>query len=157
MANQSCVRRIAGLFVASLLALAQPTRADSMCDDVQPTPQIPTDLALCAELAPIVRKPSALPLAQYETKLNDFLGNMCYRDFNSGWKMDKSVRDTGPFTATLANGKWTGTYNGTHAPVVVWYSKDMIDWLHANRPSDAAKTPANPAPIPDGAIMVKEM
>ena len=157
MANQTCVRRIAGFFLASLLALAQPAWADSLCDDVQPTPQIPTNLALCAELAPIVRKPSALPLAQYETKLNDFLGNMCYRDFNSGWKMDKSVRDTGPFTATLANGKWTGTYNGTHAPVMVWYSKDMIDWLHANRPSDAAKTPATLAPIPEGAIMVKEM
>jgi hypothetical protein len=33
----------------------------------------------------------------------------------------------------------------------------MIDWLHANRPAPPAIAPADPAPVPDGAVMVKEM
>ena len=34
------------------------------------------------------------------------------------------VRDTGPFTATLQDGQWAGSYHGTHAPVVIWYSPE---------------------------------
>ena len=79
---------------------------------------------------------------------------MCHRNFAAGWQMDKTVRDTGPFIATLANGKWSGAYYGTHSPVLIWYSPEMMAWLHANRPSDPAKAPAKPAPVPDGAIMV---
>ena len=39
----------------------------------------------------------------------------------------------GPFIGTLKDGKWTGTYFGTHAPVMTWYSPDMVDWLKSNR------------------------
>ena len=66
------------------------------------------------------------------------------------------MRDTGPFTARLENGQWVGDYHGTHAPVVIWYSEEMIDWMETNRPAEGAPV-ADPPPIPDGAIMVKEM
>ena len=132
-----------------------PAVAAQRCDDEQPTPQVPTDLALCAELAPVVRKPNALPADQYLATLNRFLNAMCHRDTAGGWKRDKSIRDTGPFTAVQDNGKWTGTFAGTHSPVLVWYSPDMIDWLHANRPDEHTSTGASP--IPEGAIMVKEL
>jgi hypothetical protein len=138
-------------------ALGQEIMSLTQCKDEQAMEQLPTDPALCSELDPIVRKPSALPLDKYEVQLNRFLSAMCYRNFAAGWKMDKTVRDTGPFIATLAAGQWSGTYYGTHAPVLIWYSPDMIAWLRENRPTDPSKTPATPAPIPDGAIMVKEM
>ncbi len=150
----------AGLLCVGLLGLgllASPAGAASLCADEQPTPQVPTDPALCARLDPVVRHPSALPLDQYEVQLNRYLGAMCHRNTAAGWTRDKTVRDTGPFIATLAGGKWSGTSFGTHAPVLIWYSPEMMDWLHANRPADPAATPPNPTPIPDGAIMVKEM
>lgn len=145
------------MVLACLMALATPALAALQCKDEQPTPQVPTDLALCAELDPIVRHPSRLPLDAYEVQLNRFVTAMCHRNAAAGWKMDKTVRDTGPFTATLSGKTWSGTYSGTHAPVIVWYSPDMIEWLHANRPEPPAVAPSTPAPIPDGAIMVKEM
>jgi len=65
--------------------------------------------------------------------------HLCFGDvppqFRGGWKMDKTVRDTGPFIATLGDGGWSGSYNGTHAPVLVWYSPEMIAWLRVNRPA----------------------
>jgi hypothetical protein len=137
--------------------LATSADAAGLCEDEQPTQQLPTDLALCAKLDPIVRKPGVGPLDQYESALNQYVTAMCHRNFAAGWQMDKTVRDTGPFIATLANGQWSGSYFGTHAPVLVWYSPEMLAWLLANRPSDPALTPAQPAPVPDGAIMVKEM
>ena len=70
---------------------------------------------------------------RYQAKLAQFLRNYCHRDEASGWTRDKHVRDTGPFVGTLKDGKWTGTYFGTHAPVVTWYSPDMVEWLKANR------------------------
>jgi len=155
--QRSSLRRLAAASLACLVALAAPAHAAGRCDDEQATEQIPTDLALCAQLEPVVRKPGALPPDQYQIQLNRFLGAMCHRNLAAGWKMDKTVRDTGPFTAALVNGKWIGTYNGTHSPLLIWYSPDMIDWLHANRPEDPAATPAQPAPIPEGAIMVKEL
>ena len=57
-----------------------------------------------------------------------------------GWKRDKHVRDTGPFIGTLKDGKWTGTYFGTHAPVVTWYSPDMVDWLKSNRAEEHGRS-----------------
>jgi hypothetical protein len=157
MLHRASLPCVAVVVTACLTALTITARAASLCPDEQPTPQIPTDLALCAELDPVVRKPSALPLDQYETQLNRYLGAMCHRNIAAGWKMDKTVRDTGPFISTLADGKWSGTSYGTHAPVLIWYSPEMIAWLRTNRPDDPAAAPVNPAPIPDGAIMVKEM
>ena len=111
---------------------------------------------MCATLEGTIRKPSALPLNVYEDKLGAFLRNFCYRDEAAGWRSDKHIRDTGPFVGVFQNGKWVPNYLGTHAPVVTWYSPDMIAWLKANRPEPEAAA-SKEEPIPDGAIMIKEM
>ncbi|HET7879459.1 MAG TPA: cytochrome P460 family protein [Acetobacteraceae bacterium] len=157
MRHRERARRLVLTMLGCLAVLCSAARAASLCDDEHTTPQVPTDLALCAELDPVVRKPGALPLDDYEVKLNTYVTAMCHRNVAAGWQMDKTVRDTGPFIATLTNGKWSGEYYGTHAPVLVWYSPEMMAWLRTNRPSDPAKAPPQPAPIPEGAIMVKEM
>ena len=72
-----------------------------------------------------------------------------------GWVHDKYVRQAGPRIATLVNGAWQGLDQGTHAPVMIWYSPDMMDWLRKNRSADGVAD--HPPPVPDGAIMVKEM
>lgn len=142
----------AGLVLAFLgEALAAPA-----CVAERDKPLVPEDPALCASLEETVRKPDALPLNEYEAKLAGFFRNFCHRNEAAGWRSDKRVRDTGPFIGAFLNGKWSGSYHGTHAPVVAWYSPDMIAWLKANRPEGHA-APAEVAPVPDGAIMVKEM
>ncbi|NIV76147.1 MAG: hypothetical protein GWN37_15335 [Gammaproteobacteria bacterium] len=118
---------------------------------------MPSNSALCASLANAIRKPSALPLDEYEEKLGAFLRNFCHRDAAGGWKRDKRVRALGPYTATLQDGAWVGSDHGTHAPAVIWYSREMYAWLKANRPLDEGAAPPEPAPVPDGAVMVKEM
>ncbi|HSJ75176.1 MAG TPA: cytochrome P460 family protein, partial [Gemmatimonadales bacterium] len=138
-------------------AVEKPVAAQLACSAEQSAPVLPKDLALCAKLAPVIRRPGALPLEQYEKALGDFLRNVCYRDPASGWKRDKQVRDTGPFTASLQNGQWVGAYHGTHAPVVIWYSPEMLSWMAANRPVEESAAPHDASPIPDGAVMVKEM
>src|SRR3954468_6812197 len=110
------------MVLAVLLDCVPGSAASATCAEEQAAPQVPTDLELCAALAPIVRKPSALPLNEYQAKLGEYLRNFCHRDDKSGWKMDKRVRDTGPWVGSYANGRWTGNYFGTHAPVLVWYS-----------------------------------
>jgi hypothetical protein len=142
--------------LASCLLLTNiAAQASSTCPDEQTTKQVPMDLALCALLEPDVRTPSLFPLNIYEEKLGQYLGAMCHRDEAGGWKVDKRVRDTGPWIGTYANGKWTGQGFGTHAPVLIWYSPLMHEWLKVNRPESGA--PATAAPVPDGAMMIKEM
>jgi hypothetical protein len=138
------------------LFLSAPAAAQSSCAAEQPAALLPKDPALCARLASVIRQPAALPLEKYEDALGDFLRNFCHRDEAAGWKRDKRVRDTGPFTATLQDGQWVGAYHGTHAPVVIWYSPEMLAWMKANRPVETA-APDTSAPIPDGAVIVKEM
>ena len=95
-------------------------------------------------------------MQEYQEKLGRFLRHYCHRDPAGGWVVDKQLRDTGPFVGHLASGWNTGTYLGTHAPVIVWYSPDMYAWLKENRP-DHSDLPQDRTPVPDGAIMVKEM
>ncbi|WP_216856283.1 hypothetical protein [Acidisphaera sp. S103] len=142
-----------------LLVIGTTASASELCPDEQATEQLPpADPSYCADLDPIVRKPSALPLDQYERKLNKFISHFCHRRLNAGWKMDKTVRDAGPFVATLANGKWTGNEQATHMPVLIWYSPEMIVWLKKYRPAEGTATPPDKTPpIPNGAIMIKEM
>jgi hypothetical protein len=153
-----CLR---GAWVAIAVVLAAyagaiSSAAGASCPAERSRPLMPQDSALCASLAVEIRDPSALPLDRYEEKLSRFLGAYCHRDGASGWLRDKRVRDTGPFTARFSDGVWTGKEDGTHSPVVIWYSPEMVEWLRANRPA-AGGGPAEPAPVPDGAVMVKEM
>lgn len=145
------------LMAAGVVLSANPSAADpAQCSAERSVPMIPTDPALCESLTAAVRNPSALPLDQYQAKLNQFFGNYCHRNEAAGWRRDKHVRDAGPFVASLAAGAWKGTGFGTHAPVVIWYSPDMAEWLVKNRSGEGgASNP--PPPVPDGAIMVKEM
>jgi len=141
--------------------------ASPVCPEGQSTPQVPTNLDQCRKLLPVVQNPSEYPLNEYEAKLGEFLEAMCHRNETDGWVRDKSVRDTGPWIGTYQNGKWSGTYFGTHAPVLVWYSPDMFAWMRANRrealPQDTPPNsnviapPPKVPPVPDGAIIVKEM
>ena len=139
-----------------LTTLGVSSAAAASCPAERPHPLEPQDTALCAGLEAAVRAPGALALDAYEETLDRFLGGYCHRNTSAGWQRDKRVRDTGPFTAWFSDGAWTGAYHGTHSPVVIWYSREMVEWLRANRPTEDGG-PANPAPVPDGAIMVKEM
>ena len=144
------------LAVCSLLLGMPRANASSSCPEERDAPP-PIDRATCAELAPDVQRPGSLPLDRYEAKLGAYLSNYCYRDAGAGWRRDKWLRDTGPFVPRNTNGaKWEKDYLGTHQPVIIWYSKEMYDWLKANRPEDGSG-PKPPAPIPDGAMMIKEM
>ncbi len=158
---ESCLRR-GGLAVWLLcFGLAAPAvgaqSSGLSCAAERRTPLIPGDPDLCAGLAGTIRDPSALPLDQYQTRLGDYLRNFCHRDEAAGWRRDKRVRDTGPYTATFQDGEWVGAYHGTHAPVVVWYSPEMVAWMKDNRPAEESEAPAQAQSIPDGAVIVKEM
>ncbi|HEX2257596.1 MAG TPA: hypothetical protein VHG92_13030, partial [Afifellaceae bacterium] len=145
------------LAVSLSVGIAATAAAETgQCPAERATAMLPTNPALCASLAAAVREPSAVPLDRYEATVDAFFGNYCHRDEAAGWRRDKSVRDTGPFTATLNAREWQGTGYGTHAPVVIWYSPEMADWIVANRPAEGGG-PDEPPPVPDGAIMVKEM
>jgi hypothetical protein len=148
--------RLAAAIAMSLALVANAAHASPTCPDEQDADQLPTNPALCTELEAAVQAPSALRLDLYESKLNQYLGAMCHRNEKAGWVRDKRIRDTGPWIGTYANGKWTGQGFGTHAPVLIWYSPSMYKWLKANRPEDRPP-PANAAPVPDGAMIVKEM
>src|SRR4029079_13478335 len=127
------VPRFFGLTFALVLTSHTAALAASFCAVERTEPLQPTNLALCGELAATVRQPRSLPLDAYQAKLAEFLRNFCHRDAASGWQRDKRGRDTGPFFGTLVKGKWESSYQGTHAPVVVWYSPEMLAWLKANR------------------------
>jgi hypothetical protein len=137
-----------------VLMSAGASLAQTACVAERATPQVPKDTALCASLEKVVRDPRALAFSDYQDKLAQFLRNFCHRNEAAGWMSDKRVRDTGPFVGIFQNGNWSGQYFGTHAPVVTWYSPAMIAWLKTNRPEQGAGAST---PVPDGAIMVKEM
>ena len=40
---------------------------------------------------------------------------------------------------------------------MIWYSPDFYAWLKANRPNQEAQCPAVASPVPDGAMIIKEM
>jgi len=143
------------LMAAGVALSANPSAADpAQCTAERSVPMIPTDPALCESLTAAVRNPSALPLDQYEAKLNQFFGNYCHRNEAAGWRRDKHVRDTGPFVASLAAGAWKGTGFGTHAPVVIWYSPDMAEWLVKNRSGEASGSDPAPGDHGEGDVPV---
>ena len=135
------------------------------CPEYQAEP-FPASFDGCAELQAQVEDvgsfmgPDGFRLDAYEAVLQDFFEKYCHRDADAGWERDKRLRDTGPYVATQNDdGTWSDpAYYGTHQPVVIWYNAPMMDWLRRNRPAEGAgPAPASVEPIPDGAIMVKEM
>lgn len=127
---------------------------------------VPPDPARCVELEAKLKRPASfvaggqIQLDRFEKLVGEWMGAYCYRRASNArydWPHDRTARDTGPFISTFANGKFSGQSFGTHSVARVWYSPEMHDWMRVNRPADESKAPANPPPIPDGAIMVKEM
>lgn len=115
------------------------------------------DPAVCSELHDAIRDPAGVPLGQYEDIYSRYFDNWCHRDTDQGWVRDVTVRDTGPFTSMFIDSAWHSQYNGTHSPVVIWYSPEMYAWMQENRaPEDEGFGP-DASPVPDGAIIVKEM
>jgi hypothetical protein len=142
-----------------IAAQASPT-----CPDEQSTPQLPTPdqvKNICEKYKDDVRTPSKFRLDVYEGMLSLYLGAMCHRNAAEGWVRDKRVRDAGPWVGMYRDGKWTGRGFGTHAPVLIWYSKEMYAWLKENRQdslgASGVAAPKDEAPVPDGAMMIKEM
>jgi len=143
--------------LAGLLALASAGAARADCPADVGVPLLPSDPELCARLAPVVRDPAGLPLGEYEARLGDYLRAFCHRDEAAGWVRDKAVRDTGPYVSTLGPEGWSGSYHGTHAPVVIWYSPEAAAWVRENRGAGDEGQGPDAAPMPDGALLVKEM
>lgn len=74
----------------------------------------------------------------FNQALLNYVKTGCYRTAE-GWRGDKAVRGTGPFT--------NGTNWGTHyASVRIWYSPEVVHWLDTGRQGDIA----------DGGIIIKE-
>jgi len=72
----------------------------------------------------------------YEKLILGFLQKGNYKTLK--WCMDKSIRDTGPYSK--------GVYYGTHPAVRIFYSPKMMEWLVRGRHGN----------IPDGAMIIKE-
>lgn len=79
---------------------------------------------------------------RYDLALRKFLREHGYR--GPGWVPDQQWRLTGPLVGPFPN---PASY-GVHPAVRVWYSPQVVRWLCDGRPE---------RPIPDGAMIVKEM
>src|SRR4051812_16811566 len=70
-------------------------------------PLKPADPARCQQLESQLARPGQFvsrgqaQLDRYEPLMAEFMEKLCYR----AWPRDATVRDTGPYTATLANGQ----------------------------------------------------
>ena len=83
--------------------------------------------------------PSTMPLQDYEVNvLYPWVVQRAYAGL-PGWEIDDTIRDTGPFIA--------GDYYGTHPAVRIHYSPEAVTWIDGGREG----------PVPQGAILVKEM
>lgn len=156
------------LFLAWLsTAPTAVAEAPSSCASAQQCPLVvATDPAACRKLEAQIRHPAnfvaggQIQLHDFEKLVGDWMGGYCYRQASAGaydWPHDATARDTGPFVSTFADGKFSGKSLGSHVVARVWYSPEMHDWMRVNRPANEEDAPADPAPIPEGAIMVKEM
>ncbi len=99
--------------------------------------------------------PTGLYLRDYEKILYDFILRRKYDEMK--WCVDKKVRDTGPWIE--------GTYYGVHPAVRIYYSPRMMYWLtgdpdywqEGKASGQALPRPPRTGPVPDGAMIVKEM
>ena len=156
------MRHASRLAVAALaaLTLAAAAHASVLCPDEQATEQIPPeDPAYCANLDAAMRHPGAVPLDQYERTLDDFISHYCHRRLADGWAMDKTVRDAGPFVATLTRPNSPRRLD-RHRKGHTYARPDLVlagNGGLAGKIPHSRLTAADPPPVPDGAIMVKEM
>jgi hypothetical protein len=160
---------VAGLSCLAALALMLGPAPTASSQTVEPVctayvaEALPQGFAGCDALQKRVENTASFmgehgfKLAEYERVVAEFFGKYCHRNAPAGWVHDKRLRDTGPYAAFLEGGTWQSpSYFGTHQPTVIWYSPSMIEWLRRYRPPGGDGS-AEPPPIPDGAIMVKEM
>ena len=137
------------------------------------------DGTTCAALEARIVTPSATPPSGdmsaaevYENLVSQFFINMCHRRLapiengaptGEGWYRDKFVRQLGPDMATGVtfgddvSGKWQTTQSAFHQPAVIWYNQVAYDWISVERSGDEANHSPPSTPMPDGAILVKEM
>ena len=73
-------RQAPALLAAPLVLLSIAGSAAAQCLAERPAAMAPSDPALCESLEAAVRAPSALPLDQYQAKLDAYLGNYCHRN-----------------------------------------------------------------------------
>lgn len=161
----------AGVLAALSMSLPLPVLADSAppasCVTKSQCSRVAAkDPARCLQLEAKLKAPGSfvsgdqIRLNRYEPIVTEWMENFCYRRLKGDvyeWAHDETARDTGPFFTSFENGKFVSKSLSTHVVARVWYSAEMHDWMLANRPADEESAPLNPAPIPDGAIMVKEM
>src|SRR6056297_830929 len=110
----------------------------------------------------------------YENLVSQFFINMCHRRLapiengaptGDGWYRDKFVRQLGPDmatgvtfgTTTTESGRWQTQQSAFHAPAVIWYNQVAFDWISVFRQGDDGAYVSPEIPMPDGAIIVKEM
>src|SRR5215813_4120874 len=120
------MRVVASILVLPCAALLCCTQglASPTCPEQQDTKQLPpADPAVCEALDAAVRSPRASHLKDYETTLNKYLDLNCHRRLDKDWKVDKRIRDTGPWIGTYQGGQSTGSpiaaptrpcWSGTH-------------------------------------------
>jgi len=119
---------IAGLAIV----FGNPARGDAgdACSDIAPPPL-----------------PSTFEYAiDYQQALYTWINCFSYKSV-AGVRVDKEVRQTGPFVALKDY--------GVHPAVRIWYSPEIMAWLEAGRPT--ANGRASPGDLPDGAFIIKEM
>ena len=78
----------------------------------------------------------------YDTALEVFVKAEAYKN-DLGWLGDPHWRFTGPYVGDIGS----GANFGTHLPVRVFYSPEVVDWLCGGRQGE----------LPDGAMIIKEM
>ena len=82
---------------------------------------------------------------------------MCHRNDQDGWVRDKRVRDAGPWIGTYRDGEWNGQVSRhARAGADLVLAARWYEWLKANRAGRRSRA-ATAAPVPDGAMMIKEM
>jgi mono/diheme cytochrome c family protein len=82
----------------------------------------------------------------YQQSLYSWISCYAYKNID-GVKVDKEVRQTGPFIALKDY--------GTHPAVRIWYSPEVVTWLENGRQN--TKGHATSEQLPDGAFILKEM
>jgi hypothetical protein len=103
-------------------ALAQQSRA---CTDCKPLK--PADPVRCEKLESQLARPGQFvsrgqaQLDRYEPVMAEFMEKLCYR----AWPHDATARDTGPYTATLANGQLKSQAYNQHAVSRLVFAADV--------------------------------